>query len=90
MSSISCQDNRTVNVSLTLDMEKRSLNISLNYSDNYGNVYYGNDYYGNDYNGNDYNTHRNQSSTNNYNITGKQVSPYFSISSSCITLSIVE
>ena len=88
--SISCQDYKTVNISLTLDMEKRSLNISLNYSDNYGNVYYGNDYYGNDYNGNDYNTHRNQSSTNNYNITGKQVSPYFSISSSCITLSIVE
>ena len=81
MSSISCQDNRTVNVSLTLDMEKRSLNISLNYSDNHRNVFYADALY---------NAHRNQSSTNNYKITGKQVSPYFSISSSHITLSIVE
>ena len=79
--SISCQQNRTVNVSLTLDMEKRSLNISLNYSDNHRNVFYADALY---------NAHRNQSSTNNYKITGKQVSPYFSISSSHITLSIVE
>ena len=81
MSSISCQDNRTVNVSLTLDMEKRSLNISLNYSDNHRDVFYEDSLY---------DAPTNQCYTNNYKITGKQVSPYFSISSSRTTLSIVE
>ena len=76
--SIPCQHNRIpVNVSLTLDMEKRLLNISLNYNGNYGKGYY------------THSRHRNQSSTN-YHVTGKQVSPYFSTSSSRITLSIVE
>ena len=77
VSSISCQHSKTINVSLTLDMEKRSLNISLNYTDNYGNVY-------------DTQLRNQRQSSTNYKITGKQVSPYFSISPSCTTLSIVE
>ena len=77
VSSIPYPDmHRTLNVSLTLDMEKRSLNISFNNSDCYGKGFYGEEA-------------RNQSSPN-YKIIGKQVTPYFSISSSRFTLSIVE